>query len=350
MQRRQFLSVLPLAAAALTAPATARPPRSGTGAATLRAGNNGVFRILSYSDLHYGPAHDPASQKLIRQLIAAEKPDLILINGDCIAGETCKTEADVHDAVAQVAAAPEAAALPWAVTMGNHDRNQSANTGLSDEAFFCMFEAYPHNINAGWEQGITGLGNTLLQVWNAKGDAPLFHIWLMDSGTAAKDKSLHYDWVQPDQIAWLLDSEDTLEQRYGPVPSLLFCHIPVREFAELSATGKISGTHGQKEDTSAINGGLFAATLKKQNILGIFCGHDHMNNYLGSWHGVTLGFDGSAGLKHAYPKMATDDPRQQKMRGGRIFEIRADHPGTVHTHIRHMDGTAEWDTVLTRKA
>lgn len=350
MQRRQFLSAMPLAAAAAFA-ATRSAEAAPLGLDTrLRFDGSDRFRILVFSDLHYGPEHDPESHALIGDMIRTEKPDFILVNGDCIMGGDSKNMDQLRDAVAQVAAPLESAGKPWAVNMGNHDREHFPNTALADEAFFAMYEAFPHNINAGWDENITGVGNKNLLIWNAAGTKPLFNIWLMDSGKGVNDQSLRYDWVHTDQIAWYLRTGAALQARFGELPALLFCHIPVREFLTLGDSGKFTGTRLEGEGPSAINSGLFAALEERRDVIGIFCGHDHKNNYVGHHRDIALGFDGTAGLRNAYPFWPVNDPRNGKLRGGRVFEIRADNPGTVKTWIRHLDGSTDWATELTRKA
>lgn len=356
MQRRQFLSALPLAAAAaagISATAIQAAPR-GPHDTRLRFDKNGRFRVLSISDLHYGPVHDPLSHKLITDLIKTEKPDFVIVNGDTITGEASRTISELKDSVAQVATPMETAGIPWAVTMGNHDRNIAPDMAkdqiLSDEARFALFEAWPHNMNAGWVPGITGIGNKNLLIWNAAGTKPLFNIWMLDSGKGVADRSLHYEWIKRDQIDWYMDTSAEIERRFGPIPALMFFHIPIPEFRETADGGDVLGTRGQKEDESKVNGGMFAALEERSDVIGIFCGHDHMNNYLCRKRDIALGFDGSAGVKHAYPKMDVTDPRNQKMRSGRIFEIHADQPGIVKTWLRHLDGTADFETTLSRRA
>lgn len=342
MLRRQFLSAMPFAAAvalAKTTPVQAAPAPVAAPRHKLHFDKNGRFRMLVISDLHYGPEHDPESHALIADMIKSEQPDFLLVNGDCIMGGDSKNMDQLKDAVAQVAYVMEREKLPWAVNMGNHDREHFPNTGLADEAFFAMFEAWPHNINAGWEPDITGVGNKNILLWTADGTKPLFNLWLVDSGKGAKDRSLRYEWVRHDQIAWYLKTQSALEKRFGRLSSLMFFHIPVREFITLGTSGKFSGTRGEGEGPSGVNSGLFAAVEERHDVIGMFCGHDHENSYIGKHRDVTLGFDGVAGLHNAYPIIPVEDPRNGKLRGGRMFEVTADNPHTVKTWIRHLDGT-----------
>ncbi|GAA0527120.1 UDP-2,3-diacylglucosamine pyrophosphatase LpxH [Rhizomicrobium palustre] len=357
MERRTFLTALS-SGAALAAVAEAHragqtakdKAASGEAGRRLRFSREGKFKILAVTDLHFGPEQDPYAVSLISEMIAAEKPDLVLCNGDNIMGGDSRTIAEVKDAVDQVARAMEKAGVPWAVVLGNHDREHNAHTGLADDAFFALFEAYPHNLNAGWNRAITGTGNHHMLVWDAEGNKPLANIWQLDSGKGSKDETLSYEWVHQDQIAWYHTTQAELEKRYGYLPALMFFHIPVREFIDLAASKKIEGARGEDEAPSGINSGLFAAVLERKDVMGMFCGHDHENNYIGEYRGVTLGFIGVTGVLNAYPHIAETDARNARLRGGRVFELYADKPGQFKSWVRLRDGSINWEHWNTKRA
>jgi 3',5'-cyclic AMP phosphodiesterase CpdA len=344
MKRRSFLAALPLTIAAANA-ATRSQPVLTSSDKPLRFGTDGRFKILAISDLHFGPEKDPYAVALTEDMIARERPDLVIANGDNVMGDDSKTISQLEDAVNQVAQAMEKAGVPWAVTLGNHDREHFEHTGLADEAFFALFEQKPHNLNRGWQRGITGTGNTNLLIWSSDGTRPQANLWLVDSGrTLPKDKWLKYEWIHHDQIAWYLNTSQALEKQYGKLPALMFHHIPLREFHDLSATQKIIGNRNENESASTVNSGLFAAILERGDVMGIFCGHDHQNNYIGRYRNVALGFVGVTGVLNAYPFLKENDPANARLRGGRVFELHADQPGRFKTWIRSRDGSVNWET------
>jgi len=344
LDRRRFITALPLSAAAAHATTTRQEAVTPPQKRTLRFGRNGRFKILAITDLHFGPEADPFAIELIADMIATEKPDLVIANGDNIMGGDSKTVAEVRDAVQQVSTAMEEAKTPWAVTLGNHDREHFENTGLADADFFKLFERYPHNLNSHWETTITGTGNNFLLIWNANGEKPAANIWLLDSGKGAADKTLRYEWIHNDQISWYQRTSSALEKQHGRLPSLMFFHIPIREFLDLGASKAFLGNRNEDEAPSGINSGLFAAVLERKDVIGIFCGHDHTNNYIGQVRNIALGFIGVTGVRNAYPFLQENDPKNQQLRGGRVFELYADKPGQFKSWLRVRDGSAKWES------
>ena len=60
----------------------------------LQINSDRTFQIAVFSDIHYGedehsfgPGQDIKSAALMRQVLATEKPDLVVLNGDLITGE-----------------------------------------------------------------------------------------------------------------------------------------------------------------------------------------------------------------------------------------------------------------------
>ncbi len=335
MNRRSFL------AGALGAAAAAR---AAAGERTLRCHADGRFKILMISDLHYRPAPDPHGIALTERLIELEKPDLVIVAGDCLSGRDCTSAEGLRTAVGHVAAAMENKGVPWAITFGNHDQEHFPNTRLDKDAVLALYAGYPHNLNAGYVRGLTGGGNKHLLVWNAAGTRPLYCLWLLDSNEyVTEGKATFYDWIHADQIQWYYRTSIELEKQYGgKVPGLMFFHIPLREFNEMVNGAKIIGARHEPEAPSPVNSGLFAAVLERGDVRGIYCGHDHTNNYVGRWRGVELGYDGSAGHR-AYPNVPPEDPSNGKVRGGRVFLISEGPPARHKTWMRTKDGTVNWE-------
>lgn len=359
MQRREFLVTIPMAAAAastgsqILSAEPAKPisenakPQSALNR-SLRFHGDGSFRILCISDLHYTPEPDPYGIALTERLIETEHPDFLIVNGDTIRGGLAQSVEELHTAVAHVADVMERMTVPWAVTFGNHDLDGEKFNHITREQLMSIFETYPHNYNSGWNRDIHGVGNKNILLWDAAGAKPLFSLWLLDSGAEHPDPSLHYDWIHADQIRWYQQTSLELENTYREkITGLMFFHICVPEFHEMSSTEHLVGNRGEREDCSHINGGLFAAVLERQDVKGIICGHDHENNYIGKYHDVMLGYDGVAGFTKAYPYFVSKDPKDPangRVRGGRVFLLNAANPGAFDTWMRFNDGTRSWES------
>jgi hypothetical protein len=341
LPRRTLLAGMPLAlAAAASASSASANPSEGP---ALRIGRNGRFKILALSDFHYVPEPDRHGLALAEKLVAAEKPDLVIVDGDNISGGDCKTAAEVSRAVANVAMAMENAKVPWAAVLGNHDQEYAEQIGISRGQLFDIYESHPHNLNRGWMRGLHGAGNMNLLIWDASRTRPLFCLWLLDSGGSVTDRDIRYDWIHSDQVAWYMQTSKALESRFGSkIPGLMFFHIPLPEFREMILTRKVLGERHEPESPSSVNGGLFAAVLERGDVMGIFCGHDHVNNYVGLYRGIALGYVGVAGYR-GYPHTPPEDVTNDRARGGRVLLLDQTQSGKFKTWMHFRDGTTNWE-------
>ena len=137
-----------------------------------------------------------------------------------------------------------------------------------------------------------------------------------------------YDTVHFDQIAWYWQTSRALEQYNGAkIPALMFLHIPLPEHALITMHRddcKFEG--GQLEDVACtpLNGGLFSACLQRGDVRGIFCGHDHVNDFCGEYCGIKLGYDGFLSYHACHKNL---------IRGGRVFDLSADDPAKMETYM-----------------
>lgn len=318
---------------------------SAPGRAALRCSSDGRFRILAISDLHYRPRIDTHGIALTEKLIDTEKPNLVVVNGDCMSGKESRTEAELRTTIGHIAAAMEKKGVPWAITFGNHDQEHFPATQIGKDAVLEMYASYPHNLNGGYAKGLYGAGNKHLLIWNAAGTKPVYCVWLLDSNDYFTDgKSRPYDWIHLDQVQWYYQTSVALEKQYGAkIPGLMFFHIPLLEFNEMVNHAKIIGTRQEPECPSPVNSGMFAALFERSDVRGVYCGHDHVNNYMGRWRGIELGYDGSLG-HYTYPRVEPDDPANLRVRGGRVFEITDGTPARHLTWMRFKDGSKNWES------
>ena len=306
----------------------------------LRFHQDGTFKIVMMSDLQDGPKMDPRTTALMEKLLDTEQPDLVVIGGDCIYGGTCSTEAELRQALAAVAYPMEKRGIAWAIVFGNHDQEHYAKTKLDKAAVLKIYAGYAHNLNVRGDTRIHGAGNDVLLVRDQQGKSPRFGVWLLDSGEYAPESIGGYEWINPDQVARYVSTSQQVERLYGhKLPGLMYFHIPLREFAEMTATGKFTGDRNENESASRVNSGLFAAVLERGDVKGIFCGHDHENNYVGEWMGVQLGFDTAVG--YATYNLEDSNPRSAHSRGARVFLLSESDPWHYQTWMRFKDGTRD---------
>ncbi|MBE6998954.1 MAG: hypothetical protein E7428_02070 [Ruminococcaceae bacterium] len=322
----------------------------------LRFREDGRFKILMVSDIHGGVGY--AAKKTIAALDALvheATPDLVLLGGD-IAGPGVvhiSTAEELRHMLDGLTAPMERAGIPWAHVYGNHDDN----FGLSNAEAQKVYESYPFCVSKAGPREISGVGNYVLPVYDVQGKEILFNVFGFDSHRGMDDfcedydlpKDTYfedpmdghvggYDGVHFDQVMWYYQTSSLLEEYAGrKIPALMYMHIPLPEHKLVMAHPERFGTAGNMRESvacSPINSGLFAACLQRGDVKGIFTGHDHVNDFVGEYCGIKLGYDGFLSYHACH---------QHDIRGGRVFELRADDPGNIKTYmlrIRDIMGEA----------
>ncbi|WP_369066755.1 metallophosphoesterase family protein [Kocuria carniphila] len=340
------LSAAPVAAQA--APATVAQHRGrgrGHGQMPLSFGKNGAFKIVQFNDTQDGPRTDRRTLEFMGKVLDREKPQFALINGDVINGSP-RTNREVKQAINNVVMPMESRGIKWAVTFGNHDEDSTEDngTGMYEPQLVEFVRQYQHNLNPGDDQKVFGSSNAQLLIRGSRGNAPAFAVWLLDSGRYAEDKPggqdreglMGYDWIRPQQIRWYNDLSEETERRYGKkIPGLMYFHIPTWEHHHMwygqqfssdddghAAAVKRHGIVGEKHEnvyTGMINSGIYAAAKERGDILGMYCGHDHINTYMGNYFGIELGYGPGTGFGTYGLNDGTRD--EHTLRGARVFEL-----------------------------
>jgi len=320
MTRLLLLSImLAFAGAAIAAPPVSLKFKPGK-----------AFKIIQFSDVQDGVHLDPRTSAAMGRIIDSEKPDLVVLTGDNVSTGGVGNLPDLKTAIAQVAKPMESRNVPWAIVFGNHDTDGLAKIGITKAQMFAIYRTYPHNINPDDPQGVYGSGNALLKVIGSN-NKPAFGVWLVDSNAYVKQnyngQTLDtYDWIRSSQVEWYLQQSKQVEKELGAkLPSLMFFHICLPEFAQLAATKKYTGERNEDECPSAINSGLFSALLDRSDVLGVYVGHDHTNTYEGTWYGIRLGYGGSIGYG-TYGISSNVESEKQRIRGARVFVIDEKNP------------------------
>jgi len=309
---------------------------------SLRFRPDGTFILVQFTDVQDDQDIDPRTVRLIEAVLDEHRPDLVVFTGDNVR-EGPQTPADVQRAVDGFGAPVESRGIPWAVTFGNHDEDHTPATGMDEAAQLDHYMSFPHNLNRPSLPGVHGTGNTHLLILGSQGDAPAFNVWLLDSGRYVPDTIAAqaveadglrtYDWIRPSQAAWYATASRALEERWGSkVPSLMFFHIPLPEFALLWEHGENHGVTGEKNEdvaAGAFNSGLFGAVMDRGDVAGIFVGHDHVNDFVGDYFGVRLGYSANVG----FGTYGLEGDDKDRMRGARVFRIREDDPRAFETFM-----------------
>jgi hypothetical protein len=239
--------------------------------------------------------------------------------------------------------------IPWFMTYGNHD--EDASTALAEGwdkiRQLDYYMSFPCNINRPSMSGATiihsdgrtsGVGDMYALVYDADGTTPLYNIWGLDSNryqgegiTRPKPyerlfQNGSWDWIYPAQVQWYSRTSEQLEARYGKLNSLMFFHIPLWEWSDMVVEhGKFGATgyRGEGECPGNLNSGLFLAARQRGDVKGMFVGHDHINDYVGTYYGIALAYDASIGYQ----------TYGGEMKGGRVIELNTSDLSTFTTRM-----------------
>ncbi len=288
----------------------------------LKFGKEHTFKIAQFTDIHW-ENNSPECAKTIETIqfvLNVENPDLVILTGDIV------TDVPAREGWLALTKTFVDAKVPFAVTLGNHD----AEPEISRDQIFELLETLPYFVGSKGPE-LYGCGNYALSVKSSDGKSVASAIYCLDSNDYPKDKMIgHYDWIRYDQIGWHRATSDqyTAQNKGFPLPALMFFHIPIPEYNSVAGKETTIGVKNEGVASSDINSGLFASLVEKKDVMGVFVGHDHENNYIGIHHEIALAFGQVTGAD-AYGDLE---------RGSRIIEL---HEGefSFNTWIRTRSGS-----------
>jgi hypothetical protein len=303
----------------------------------LQFGKNGAFKILQFTDIHYKQGTPSADRTigLMRQLIKAEKPDMIVFTGDIVISNPQRPG---WDEVLETAIENH---TPYAVVLGNHDdehdwtRSQIFDYLLSKP--FAVMEKGPGELK--------GTGNYVVKVAGHEAQTAALLYFFDSNAYAEVDGQEGYDWFGYDQVSWYRRTARSFSQADGTkfLPALAFFHIPFHEYTLLHDTTKnyvkvapVFGAREEKECPGIINTGMFAAMVECVDVMGTFVGHDHDNDYIGYLNGICLAYGRCTGAGSAYNKIGYGARVIVLAEGRREFDtwIR-DEKDQLHHHVSY---------------
>lgn len=287
-----------------SAPDEVTPPKK------LISFTDGNFRIVQFSDFHewLGEYKDldecqlmetmkPPLESYIDAVLNHYSPDLVILTGDNMFSRSFlydfgsyEVSIKTYKRIAQVF---EDKSQYWTMTFGNHD-SESAKTkkdfynAVKDFRYFIggthntdsyssfVYESDDRN-NAYTEQRYC---NFSIPVYNDRAEVK-YNIYLLDSGSYnyKPPSSLPYKYILDIQTEWYKSRAEQLISAYGgPVPSLMFTHIPLFEHREAYLQGgEYIGEPGGFS-ISDTRSSIFEEAFNMGDIRGIFCGHNHGNS------------------------------------------------------------------------
>uniref|UniRef100_A0A8H7XP65 Calcineurin-like phosphoesterase domain-containing protein n=1 Tax=Psilocybe cubensis TaxID=181762 RepID=A0A8H7XP65_PSICU len=266
---------------------------------------DGTFKITVFSDLHFGenpwddwgPEQDVNSTILMNAVLADEKPDYVVLNGDLITGENTFRE-NSTSLIDEIMKPLNAAKIPFSSTHGNHD-NQANIT--HEEEIQRELKVAPLSYTRMAPKGVGGTegpGNYWVPIYrDAKDLAPILVLWFFDSrgGFSPNPDSVPVpDWVDESVAGWIESESQAMEKAWGPAElrgALAFVHIPPHAIQVLQTnldSDKNPGLNddilgdGSVQDSSAQGEDIpfwDALNSNVKNLHAIISGHDHGNEW-----------------------------------------------------------------------
>lgn len=293
---------------------------------------SGKFRIIVFSDADL----NPNTIKAIEAIVDSEKPQLVVFAGD-VSSEN-STKAELEEYIKTLSAPLEGRKIPWAVTFGEQD----TSAGLPAESQADVYMAFPYCV---MKKDCTADGavSYFLPIYpHGEIDAssrPVLGAFVMgqnsmlsalSNGTSGdaifeerRKAGTDYGYVTANHIAWFAMTSKILEREGGgELPAVMITHTPTEEFSlcvkEAEKT-RLFGNVGEEVASSPLNSGLFASLLDCGNVLGLYCGHDHLNTFSAKYCGIELAYSGSIGYD-GYGLGGTFRINNS-LRGGRLIEF-----------------------------
>lgn len=291
---------------------------------TLKFNADKKFKIVQFTDVHfiYGNPKSDISLERIREVLDAEKPDLVIFTGDVIYGKPAeKGLRTVLNLVSE-------RKIPFAVTFGNHDNEQ----GLTREQLFDIMKTIPYNLTA-TTPGISGVTNFILPLKSSDGQKDAAVLYCIDSHSYSSIEGVGgYDYIKFDQIDWYRNNSRKFTAANGgkPLPSMAFFHIALPEFNQAASdeTAILTGTRKEKACAPQLNSGLFVSMKEMGDVMGVFVGHDHDDDYAVYWKGILLAYGRYTGGDTVYNNLPN---------GARVIEM-TEGERSFKTWIRLKDG------------
>lgn len=293
---------------------------------------DGDFKVMHLTDVHIcggfiSAVNDKKALNAVAAMITAEKPDLVVVTGDISFAVPWSGTLNNKYAHGYFTSLMERLGVYYTVAFGNHDSegyNYYNRTAVAD-----MYEdeSLKYSLFSSGSDDVFGECNHVINVKNSKGLITQSLI-VIDTNAYLENDPLgilwSYDNIHNDQIEWYKDTVEKYSAQnkavyeslavgekpenaedFLTVKSLLFMHIPLMEVREAYAeyvnnnsqnTDNVNYIRGNAGETdkivycSEIEENMFETILELGSTEALFYGHDHLNNFVLEYKGVTLSY------------------------------------------------------------
>lgn len=293
---------------------------------------DGDFKVMHLTDLHFcggfiSAKNDKKAIGAVAAMVTTEKPDLVIVTGDisfAVPWYGTLNNKYAHGYAKQLF---EKLGVYWTVSFGNHDsesynfysRADVADMYSDKELKYCLFDAGPEDV--------FGECNHVINVKNSRGLITESFV-VIDTNAYTEDDVLgigwSYDRIRDDQIEWYSEMIERYTEYnqsiYYSLPeaerldsdkellhlnSMMFMHIPIKEVRD-AYWEYVNNNRQNTEDVTYIEGHdgesdtvvycseedeeMFETILELGSTKALFYGHDHLNNFVLEYKGVTLSY------------------------------------------------------------
>ncbi|MBR2892630.1 MAG: metallophosphoesterase [Clostridia bacterium] len=294
------------------------------------------FKVMQLTDVHIGGGwmslkKDAMALNAVAAMVAAEKPDLIIVTGDIAYPVPFQAGTFNNLSSAKVfAALMEQLGVYWTLSFGNHDTEAYSYYGRDDISEFYSGEDMKYCLYQAGPEDVDGYGNQVINVKNSEGIITQ-SLFMLDSHSYVDGDILgimwKYDNIHENQVQWYKETLGTLnaqnnallkemgKKENSHIKSAAFFHIPLTEqrdaWHEYRDAGYkdtenvklhygVAGEGGDIVFCGIHEDNLFETMLELDSTKAIFCGHDHENNFSVDYKGIRFTYGMSVDYL-AYP-------------------------------------------------
>lgn len=330
--------------------------------ATLKFNSEGKFRIVHLCDVQDVYPLNATTKEFIKEMLVELKPDIVILGGDnCVADAE-----DKEAAIEELCTLFVDAKTYFTFVFGNHDHQQmfesqedkTAQSVAIRQRLLEMYQRYGGEYCLAYDAdpSVSGVAKHNLPVYSNDLSKVEYNLYMMDSNAyyPNENEDKGYDGIHPDELEWYKSVAAQLKADNGgkPVPAMMFQHIVMQESAEalfISSPVNLVGAGQTFEDIdgnekyytylpklgSIQDGFLFEfpcpnyrdygqldAVLEAGDVVAVFSGHDHVNNYKINVKGIDIINTGGC-TYHSYGSTLN--------RGVRVIDLDESDLGTYST-------------------
>lgn len=263
--------------------------------------DNKPFKVLQLTDLHIGGGYlsrheDLQALGIVLRLIKSTRPDLIVITGDLAYPKAHVTlSRNNMNSYRIITDMLENIGIPYAITFGNHDTAERSTHTRRELWEFLLTREHCLAVNNDDNERITGFSNYYVKLRNMDNSINSLIIMLDSNEYIISNRKRTYDYIHDDQVRWYEEITRKINKKEGrKIPSYLFYHIPIKEYNEawkaaVNAESSSVYYYGSKDENispSKMESKLFSKVLELGCTKGMFCGHDHLNDFSVEYKGV----------------------------------------------------------------